>query len=1112
MATQIFISYAEQDRDAVEVLVENLPDDVETARAFTESDVFIVLMSWHYLRSERCRLELDLALAHRQREGGPEIVVLRSGDETPPPSLADYRQVTYVPPLTARTVPDILAVLERRSAHAVAPRPVPFVGRTEELRALVDWCESAESRSGALVVGAPGTGKTRLARELCSRMAADGWNAGFSTDPKMLPSSAARTLVVIDYAEIAAVDRVGEALGTAAGGRARVLLLLTDGPLDRVWGAVNRSAFGRLGERPPVVLSLNQRRMPAVELRVLAEGAELPSAVIDREATPLSCLLAASLIRIGENFDRYSDFGSLASRYADSVIAYWRERLGGDSTMRSDIHQLCAVATLVGVPPDGLGSLATELRIPLAAPSLGGASAGWDVLPARDGSTLLAHESVLVALVGGAWEVLDDALGWVFTHPDHAVVFLRRLGAAAVLNTYFRRFVVHALPQLIERWPLLVQGSDRADMDDVLSMCISAVAPDVDEAVVAEWRKVVRDAERGSTIEFFGMGDQRARADSLDRGAWIDVLTDLLAPSSAAPLDGDATGPSVIAVDGPWGAGKTSLMGIVRDRLDALPGPPEPKWWAKVGAWWRDRRPLTVAGAVFLLGRKAKPESDVPKTTASTTPVTVWFNPWAHQSSDQIWAGLARSILAAVNPKLHPHANGRARYWLRRNAGRLDRRALRLSLVRSALSPMVKIAFFALWVPIGAALLRYDRSFTLLGVHVSSGAKAAAAVAGGLVAVAVLDTVRRFLFGRAATRCPAGLLDGPVLSGTLAQPGADVALRDPLYHARSGYLYLLQHDIRRLLVDAAESGLAVVVFVDDLDRCGPRAAGEVLEAVNLFLSEAFPATRFVIGLDMGVVAGQIDHAMKDFTVERMRRHFDDPSPGWTFLRKLVQLPVLLPRIEPPTMDRLVSGFLGPVDVVDTPALPGGSESAPAVVEPIQPTTGTPSNGTADVTAQFEVEAPVVEVREESPGDVTKLERHPLVRRRIQERLDAFPVPSARETKRLLTVWQFYLRVLSRGGAPVTGADEVRQARAAVLLAEIVVRWPAVLPDLFDIVDGEQGLTRLHGAADGDDVTWTRTAAKVGLDRVRDATAAKALRQLLLEDDSHLVTALARRLF
>ena len=38
----------------------------------------------------------------------------------------------------------------------------------------------------------------------------------------------------------------------------------------------------------------------------------------------------------------------------------------------------------------------------------------------------------------------------------------------------------------------------------------------------------------------------------------------------------------------------------------------------------------------------------------SGTSITVWFNPWTFQSTDQIWAGLAQSVVRQVADRLGP--------------------------------------------------------------------------------------------------------------------------------------------------------------------------------------------------------------------------------------------------------------------------------------------------------------------------------------------------------------------------------------------------------------------------------------------------------------------------
>ncbi|MBT2365696.1 trypsin-like peptidase domain-containing protein [Streptomyces sp. ISL-10] len=82
---------------------------------------------------------------------------------------------------------------------------VPFRGRTEQLNALVDWCELGDGQRIRLLSGGSTVGKSRLARELCRKMARRGWVTGV-VDPLHVEFSSVcnlkeRRLLVIDDAD-----------------------------------------------------------------------------------------------------------------------------------------------------------------------------------------------------------------------------------------------------------------------------------------------------------------------------------------------------------------------------------------------------------------------------------------------------------------------------------------------------------------------------------------------------------------------------------------------------------------------------------------------------------------------------------------------------------------------------------------------------------------------------------------------------------------------------------------------------------------------------------------------------------------------------------------------
>jgi hypothetical protein len=598
------------------------------------------------------------------------------------------------------------------------------------------------------------------------------------------------------------------------------------------------------------------------------------------------------------------------------------------------------------------------------------------------------------------------------------------------------------------------------------------------ERDIADWYVETQGVARTyRDVGIAGFADRRARVDALDHEAMAAVIHGLLTHSKTISTDDEPSGPTVVAVQGPWGSGKSSLLHFISKRF------------AEPGREALGKARLTVAEAREVLRH---PESVRPSAVRAEAGrwAPVWFNPWAHQSSEQLWAGLTRAILDAVDDRLHESVRERERYWLARNAARLDAGVIRRALRASARSPLLKLAIWSASIPLITRFMAIDKTVTFLGVPLYHASTFALVLPVLLLLTAAMHTAHRHFRGHAVHFLSPELLNGPVLSGALAKPGQDAGpVRDPLYRAKSGYLYLCQHDVKAVLRDANECGVGLIVFIDDLDRCGPQTTAEVLEAINLFLAEEFPHTRFVLALDPAVVAAQVDETYGALSSKGCLAHCDDPSPGWTFLRKLVQLPVALPAITDRGVDNLLRTELG--TVADTSA-PSVEADEPLLPEP-------------------QAEAPAVESPEpaaprESPSD--GLEHSPLVRDLLARRLRAQPNRSVREAKRLMTVWQYQVRLLALVDPLPPDADEQR-ACDLVLLAEIVTRWPALQRELAQRRDGEPGLVTLINAAD-DDTAWARAIRTLRIDRSRQP-ACDNLRELLRRDGMKRVGDLAGQL-
>jgi formylglycine-generating enzyme required for sulfatase activity len=109
----------------------------------------------------------------------------------------------------------------------------------------------------------------------------------------------------------------------------------------------------------------------------------------------------------------------------------------------------------------------------------------------------------------------------------------------------------------------------------------------------------------------------------------------------------------------------------------------------------------------------------------------------------------------------------------------------------------------------------------------------------------------------------------------------------------------------KLLVESRVKPGRLVVFVDDLDRCLPEKAIQVLEAIKLFLD--VPDCVFVLGLDKDVIARGIEIKYRELG----QKNDGEGKPRFTieglhYLEKIIQLPFQIPPVERADMSKFVT--------------------------------------------------------------------------------------------------------------------------------------------------------------------------------------------------------------
>ncbi len=604
--------------------------------------------------------------------------------------------------------------------------------------------------------------------------------------------------------------------------------------------------------------------------------------------------------------------------------------------------------------------------------------------------------------------------------------------------------------------------------------------------------------------------DRPSSVDALQRKVFVDALYDFLTSPMTDP-------PVVIGVHGPWGHGKSSVLTQLRDRLDP-PSPPHPGSPSHKIGWYDDAsRPLTPSWALRRLNAHARnPSQDLPGRLeaadagggAAAHNLTVWFSPWMYHSREELWAGLSQEIIKAVTGGLS-HAD-QVRLWFELNLRRSDPVPIRLRLL-SAVLPRTPIGWATALLALSAAIVAIgSEGFVIYHRPVLAGVVAGLSVlfvASRVAWTAMRGSVLGVLHPRMFQGPLGGLGTGP---GGSAPPAE--ASTDPLHESRAGYLYLLQHDIGRI-VEVATAERPITVFVDDLDRCSSELIGQTMEAINLFVNGgAFRHCNFVLAVDPAMIAAHIE-ADRERVIARIA---GDPvsyggmdNLGWSFMEKMIHLPVRIPELGQHAVsdyaDSLLTQFPA-VPAAVTDAAPPPEAGPPPEALPADPAEiGHPAEAAPPSAASGQ---PAEADSGESADLVSLIESIPEVSQALRESIKRLPRRSPRHIKRFVNLWRFYITLEYRADQISGDVDDVvTRARQVARFVEVVLGWPQYLDRLSRATDGRSPIRELAEAA-GEPERWPAAARRLGLDP--EGEQVEALRVLLAEVEVNALVDLCDR--
>ncbi len=337
-----------------------------------------------------------------------------------------------------------------------------------------------------------------------------------------------------------------------------------------------------------------------------------------------------------------------------------------------------------------------------------------------------------------------------------------------------------------------------------------------------------------------------------------------------ARLDGH--GPSgdafVVSVYGEWGIGKTRCLQDVRDTFAAQ-----------------------LSDAINAL----------PLSTPDRITVPVLFDPWQYEHEEHLVVPLLKTIELALNKvaalvdALPKPEGARAEEFTDRAekvGGALKHAGGVFGDVAVALLSGFKFKFAPLKAVFGIEMELSGKD------AVESARKAEEKREAARLAAAQNAPTKPTIWQR-MKRTPA---PPPQVVGAKAAPAAPGAKPEPtaadLAHQRLAQREVLYFDVRTALAALTEGNtpkLRLVVLIDDLDRCLPEKAIQVLESVKLFLN--VPGFSFVMAVDDEVVERGIAHRYRAYLPASGDGAAMTAAPisGAEYLEKIVHLPVHLQR-------------------------------------------------------------------------------------------------------------------------------------------------------------------------------------------------------------------------
>lgn len=277
----------------------------------------------------------------------------------------------------------------------------------------------------------------------------------------------------------------------------------------------------------------------------------------------------------------------------------------------------------------------------------------------------------------------------------------------------------------------------------------------------------------------------------------------------------------------------------------------------------------------------------------------IWFNAWKYDKEEALWAALIQTILEQIKVAGSPVHRLKVRFQIWQRS--LDFHSGALSIFKQLISPLLRLSLIVIAI---GFVLSWDTT------AISSWIQSIPWLSRIPYIGSILEIATKLLV--------------VTLVGLLSNPEAAVALTDDQLRLDFGKLRK-KHDYRehiafldkfseefQSIIKIASDENPTVIIIDDLDRCMPEKAVQVLETIKLFLD--VKNCVFLLAVDRDVVEQAVlskyKHLADYMQRNPVRSGAFPPLRGEDYFDKIVQLPIPLPSLSETNIKEFIEKLCG----------------------------------------------------------------------------------------------------------------------------------------------------------------------------------------------------------